>query len=133
MTMTPPHDSIEAALLDVIDAGGGMKPVAGLLWPEKTPDAAHRLLLACMNRQRPERLAPDQLLQLLRLGREKSCHAAMAYLAGRAGYRVMPISSQQVRADFQARFIQAVEELNQVARHMSRVDDWPETQLRAVA
>jgi hypothetical protein len=67
------------ALREVIATCGGAKQVAGKLWPEKTPDAAHRLLLDCLNETRPERLDPDRLRLVLRIGRQAGCHAALTY------------------------------------------------------
>jgi hypothetical protein len=74
------------ALREVIATCGGAKQVAGKLWPEKTPDAAHRLLLDCLNETRPERLDPDRLRMVLRIGRQAGCHAAVNWLLRDLGY-----------------------------------------------
>lgn len=80
------YESINDALDACVKACGGAKVVGGKLWPEKTPDAAHRLLLACLNESRDEKLGPDQVMFILKLGRERGFHAAMAFLNGEAGY-----------------------------------------------
>ena len=80
------HDSWADALREVIAACGGAKQVAGKLWPEKTPDAAHRLLLDCLNETRPERLDPDRLRMVLRIGRDRGCHAGVNWLMRDLGY-----------------------------------------------
>lgn len=80
------HESWADALREVIATCGGAKQVAAKLWPEKTPDAAHRLLLDCLNETRPERLDPDRLRLVLRIGRDRNCHAAVNWLMRDLGY-----------------------------------------------
>lgn len=109
------HDSIEDALRDVIQAAGGPKVVACLLWPDKTPDAAHRLLLACLNEERPERFNPGHLFLLLRIGREKGCHAGMSYLASECGYQPpIPMEPEDEKARLQREYIDAVNRLERI-------------------
>jgi hypothetical protein len=116
------HDSLEEALREVIQAAGGAKVVACLLWPDKTPDAAHRLLLACMNEDRPERFNPGHLFVLLRLGREKGCHAAMQYLNAECGYQApVPIEPEDERARLQRDYIDAVSRLERLQVNLSKV------------
>lgn len=79
-------ESFNDALKACITACGGSKQVGPLLWPEKTPDAAQRLLLDCFNDDRPARLAPDQVLFVLRLARSKGCHAGLDYICTDLGY-----------------------------------------------
>lgn len=80
------HETWVDAIREVIATCGGAKQVAAKLWSEKTPDAAHRLLLDCLNETRPERLDPDRLKMILKLGRDANCHAAMNWLLRDVGY-----------------------------------------------
>lgn len=80
------HESWIDSIREVIAACGGAKQVAARLWPEKSPDAAHRLLLDCLNETRPERLDPDRLRMILRMGRDAGCHAAINWLMRDLGY-----------------------------------------------
>jgi hypothetical protein len=80
------HETWADALREVIATCGGAKQVAGRLWPEKSPDAAHRLLLDCLNETRPERLDPDRLRMILKMGREAGCHAGVIWLMRDVGY-----------------------------------------------
>lgn len=80
------HESWADALREVIATCGGAKQVAAKRWPEKTPDAAHRLLLDCLNETRPERLDPDRLRLVLRIGRDRNCHAGVNWLMRDLGY-----------------------------------------------
>lgn len=115
------HDCIEDALREVVQACGGSKVVACKLWPEKTPDAAHRLLLACLNEDRPERLSPEHLILLLRMGRERGCHSAMAYVAGVCGYSAQPIEPEDERAALQRAFNESVRQQAELVARMERL------------
>ncbi|CAG4887859.1 hypothetical protein [Paraburkholderia saeva] len=90
------YESINDALDATVKACGGAKVVASKMWPDKTPDAAHRLLLACLNEDRVEKLGPDQVMFLLRLGRERGFHGAIQFISGDAGYdSPRPIDSEK--------------------------------------
>lgn len=91
------YDSINDALRTVIQSLGGNKVVGCKLWPEKAPDAAARSLADCLNEHKPEKLAPEQVLLLLRMGHEVGCHAGMFYLAQECGYEVKPITPSEER------------------------------------
>jgi hypothetical protein len=87
------------ALREVIATCGGAKQVAGKLWPEKTPDAAHRLLLDCLNETRPERLDPG-------------CHAALTWLLRDLGYEdAKPIEPADERDQLMRDYIAATKAL----------------------
>lgn len=79
-------ESINEALIACVKACGGSKVVGHKLWPEKTVDAAQRHLLACLNDDKPERLSPEQLTLLMRMGHEKGFHGVMEFFATDIGY-----------------------------------------------
>jgi hypothetical protein len=79
-------ENLNAALVQCVVACGGSKQVAPMLWPEKTPDSAQRLLLDCLNDDRPAHLTPDHVLLILRLARGKGFHGGINYLAESLGY-----------------------------------------------
>lgn len=117
------HETWADALREVIASCGGAKQVASKLWPEKTPDAAHRLLLDCLNETRPERLDPDRLRMLLRLGRDAGCHAGVNWLLRDIGYedsRVVEPSDQ--RDALMRDYIAATKALQGIA---SRLESMP--------
>jgi hypothetical protein len=115
------YESFNDALSAVIQSCGGAKPVACKMWPEKTPDAAHRLLLACLNESRVERLTPDQVLFLLRLGREVGSHAAINYISRESGYAdPQPIEPDDEKARLQREFIDAQKNMSQLAMRMEK-------------
>jgi len=85
------------ALKQVIHALGGNKVVAVKLWGDKAPDAAARHLADCLNEHKPEKLSPEQVIKILRMGHEIGCHAGMVYIAQEAGYEVKPITPSEER------------------------------------
>jgi hypothetical protein len=82
----PEFETINEANIACVKCCGGSKVVGSKLWPEKTVEAAQRHLLACLNEDKPERLSPDQLVYLMRLGREVGCHDIMRYMTEALGY-----------------------------------------------
>lgn len=115
------YEDIDDALSEVIRACGGAKVVSSKLWPEKTPDAAHRLLLACLNEHRPERLSPEHVLLLLKMGRACGCHAGMNFIARDTGYDdPKPVEPEDERARLQREFIEAQKAMQMLAGRMER-------------
>lgn len=79
------EDELDAAR-DAVKHLGGAKKVGPMIWPDKTPDGAARYLLDCLNGQRAERLAPSQLMMLMRLSREVGFHGLTAFIMRETGY-----------------------------------------------
>lgn len=116
------HESITDAIKDTINACGGSKQVAAKLWPEKAPDAAHRLLLSCLNDDRPERLSPEQLMFVLRMGRERGVHVGITYILRELGYEdPKPVEPQDELAELQRAYIEAVQNQARMAARMERL------------
>jgi hypothetical protein len=80
------HDSIHDAVGAVVNALGGKKKIAPLLWPHLKPETAYTRLAHCLSEEFPEKLAPEEVLFLARKGREAGCHAILAYMALECGY-----------------------------------------------
>lgn len=110
------HESLNDSLREVIGVCGGLKQVAARLWPEKSPDAAHRILLDCLNETRPERLDPDRLRMVLRLGRDAGCHAAIDWLLRDLGYAdSKALDPQDEQAELMRDYIAATKALQSIA------------------
>ncbi len=125
-------ESINDALIACAKACGGSKQVGALLWPEKTPDAAQRSLLDCLNEDRPAKLSPEQVMFLLRLARSKGCHDGMEFVAADAGYAApQPIEPRDEMAELQRAFIESVNLQAKLAERMERAAG--RVNLRAVA
>lgn len=116
------YESLNDALDAVVKACGGAKAVACKMWPEKTPDAAHRLLLACLNEGRVEKLSPEHVLFLLRMGRERGSHAAINFLCRESGYAdPQPIDADDEKLRLQREFIEAQKAMQSLATRMEKI------------
>lgn len=82
----PFFDAPEDALRAAVQAMGGAKQVGARIWPDKTPDAAGRLLLDCLNSARAEKLEIGQIMMILRESAALGHHEAMQWIAGQIGY-----------------------------------------------
>lgn len=119
-------ESITDALREVVRSCGGPKIVGCQLWPEKTPDAAARTLSDCLNDARPEKLSPDQVLLLARMGRGRGCHAVLAFIAAECGYAPpTPIEPEDERAQLHREYIEATKALVHLAARIDRVESAP--------
>lgn len=87
----PFFDCPEDALKSAIQSLGGAKKVGALIWPDKTMDAASRLLLDCVNPSRPEKLDIGQNMMIFKMARDAGFHAAFNWFANDCGYCAKPI------------------------------------------
>ena len=129
-------DSFNDALMAVVKAMGGSKVVGAMLWPEKATDAAQRLLLDCLNDDRPAHLTPEHVLLILRLARQRGHHDAVAWLLANLGYAApQPIEPRDEVADLQRQFIEASRAMQQLAGRIERLQapSIGEPYVRAVA
>lgn len=116
------HETLQDALNDVVKVMGGPKQVGALLWPEKAADDAGRLLRHCLDTDRNEKLSLEQLLLLLRMGREKGVHAAMTFLARESGYQdPIALEPEDERAKLMRDFVEAQKHMARMAKQMERV------------
>lgn len=80
------YEDIYDALRAAIQALGGAKQVAGRLWGGKPIGEAHRDLLDALNRDRPRKLDPDEVLKILSWAREIGFHSAKHFIDATTGY-----------------------------------------------
>jgi hypothetical protein len=125
------NESLNDALIECVKACGGSKQVAHKLWPEKTMEAAQRHLLNCLNEDKAERLAPDQVLFLLKMAREKGHHGGVHFITAYLGYtQPSPVEPHDEIAELQRQFIEATKGLSKMAE---RIQDLQRPNVRAVA
>lgn len=74
------HETLEDALKDVVVALGGPKKVGSQLWPALPIEDAARKLNHCLDRDKPNKLSPDELLWLLRAGVEAGCLTPLTFI-----------------------------------------------------
>ena len=87
-------ESFTDALNDCVRAIGGSKKVGRAIWPYKDEFSAQRHLLNCLNPDRAEKLHLDELLMLMKMARDRGCHAGMQYLAETLGYSLMSANAE---------------------------------------
>lgn len=112
-------ESFNYALIECVKAAGGSKKVGPLLFPEKTIDLAQRLLLACLNDDRPEKLSPDQALFIMRLAKDNGCHVGIEYVCHSLSYsQPTPIEPKDETAQLQKEFIEASKMMSKIAERI---------------
>lgn len=122
-------ETINDALIECVKALGGSKSAGVALWPAKGVEAAQRHLLACLNPDRAEKLGPDEVLHVLRLARERGCHAGMQYLAAALSYaEPMPVEPRDEADELRRQVLAMGHELQ---RALSRLDQLERPGLRA--
>jgi hypothetical protein len=115
------HEDITDVAHSLVAALGGAKIVGPRLFPKKTPEAAARILLDCLNPNRDHDIGAEGLVTLLRWAREQGVHLGFAWLCEELSYASpQPIEPEDVRAELQQRFLTGVEELKQLAKRLER-------------
>jgi len=125
------HESVSDALRECVGACGGLKAVGAVLWPEKGADVAGRLLADCLNDTKREKLSPEQVMLILRLSRQRGCHAGMHFMARELGYAdPQPIEPEDERAKLEREFVEAARAMQRMA---DRIETLTRPAVRAVA
>lgn len=132
MQMSLMHESMSDALREAVQAIGGIKKVGCMLWPEMTPDHASSRLRDCLNPDRREKLSPEQVEMIGRMGRQVGCHAVAAWLMRSMGYAdPVPVEPEDEIARMQREFVEATKALGQLAARIESVQTAATTRLRA--
>lgn len=112
------HEDIYDALKDIVRALGGTKKVGPMLWPSKGA-AGGDYLRDCLNAKRRETLDCEEMLTLLKWGREIGCHSAMHYLADATGYkRPEPSQPEDEASELMRRHIESVRYLRHLTERL---------------
>lgn len=92
----PFYECVEAALTACVQALGGAKLVGSMLWvSDKSVDQAHKLLLDCLNPDRPEKLSYSQVIYIFRLAKQAGFHAGFDWYANECEYECQPITKAE--------------------------------------
>lgn len=83
-----PEDALRAA----VQVLGGAKQVGAAIWPDKTPDAAGRLVQDCLNPARAEKFDVTQVMFIFKKAKEAGQHGPFAWFAGELGYDARPVT-----------------------------------------
>ena len=117
-------DDLNHALRDLIAALGGAKRVGSNLWPEKTLSAATSYLANCTDANRPEKLSLDQIMWLLKKGRQQDCHVAINYICAAAGYAPPQTREpEDEKAQLMREYVAAEKEQAERARRIQSLDN----------
>lgn len=114
-------ESVNDALQATVTALGGFKKVGPLLRPELPIEQAAGWLRDCLNPGRREKLAPEQVMLILRQARAAGYHAAMHFIAFDTGYKAAPVDPKTQLEQLQERFVEAVQTLQGIQASMERV------------
>lgn len=115
-------NSINSMLIECVKAAGGSKQVGPLLWPEKPVADAQKLLLACLNEDRPEKLSPDQAFLIEKLAKDAGSHAAIEYRCQAMSYSIpTPIEPEDEKAKLMRDFISAQKSLAELANKLGSI------------
>jgi len=113
------HDDIFSALRGLVSACGGSKVIGPQIWPGKGEKSA-AWLDDCLNIDRAAKLDPQELILLLKLGRDRGFHSAKHFLDDETHYeRSAPIDPEDQRAKLQREYIEAVSRLEQLTRALN--------------
>lgn len=116
----PDITTLNDALIELVKTLGGSKVVGVKLWPAKGIEAAQRHLLACLNSERSEKLALEEVVHIMRLGREAGQHSALVWLCQELGYAIpAPVSRADEIDRLQRDFIAATQSLTVMAARIS--------------
>lgn len=111
------HETFEDALTDLVSALGGPKRVGSALWPVLPVEDAARKLAHCLDRNKSNKLSPDELLVILTMGREAHCHLAVTFLNRATGYAdPVPVDPESEVQRLQREFIAAVGSCQKIAK-----------------
>ncbi len=81
-----------------------------------------RLLADCLNEHRAERLSPDHVLMLARMGKDHGCHAILHYQCQELGYTVpTPVEPRDEAAELQRQYIEATRALLKMSERIERL------------
>ncbi|MGL4651264.1 MAG: hypothetical protein ACRC1H_17800 [Caldilineaceae bacterium] len=110
-------------LIECVKAAGGSKVVGPALWPEKPLESAQRLLLDCLNDDRPQRLTPEQVLLVARLARERGCHAYAQHVAQALSYAApVPVQPQDEADDLRRQVLAMGQTLQAALARIEQLD-----------
>ena len=88
----------------------------------ESPDAAQRLLLSCLNEDRPERLSPEHLMLILRMAREKGCHIGVTYIMRELGYAdPQPIDPKDELTDLLRQYLEQKKGSDRLEQRIERL------------
>lgn len=112
-------DDIYGALRGFVSFAGGSKVVGPLVFPAKGEKAA-AWLDDCLNPERPAKLAPEELVHMVKLARERGFHGLMCFIGDEADYEVKPKEPKDELASLYSQFVESVGEVKKLSERIER-------------
>lgn len=109
------HDTIFDALGAAVQAAGGVKRVAGKLWPALDSSSATARLRGCLNPEHAQKLCPEEFVMIGELAREAGECSIGAFLARAWGCEFKLLAPQEAKKRAKrARRLALLEELKRM-------------------
>lgn len=89
------HDTLDDATGAAVQAAGGIKKVAGKLWPALDSEGAAAKLRACLNPEHAQKLSLAEWLLIGKLSREAGNNDLMEFLGRELTNEVKPLTSNE--------------------------------------
>lgn len=105
------YEDFYDVLKAMVQSAGGTKAVAARLWPHKPIAEAQRELLDALNRERPRKLDPEEVIAILKFAREAGFHAGKHWLDNEVGYQPTMPTDPKIERD------RLADELSRAADH----------------
>lgn len=123
-------EDLQTALMDVVRAVGGPKKTGALMRPELPADESGKWVTDCLNKAKREKLSLEQILFLLKMGRQHGCHTAINFIAAETGYsNPSPVDPEDESAALQRMFMESVKAQEQIVKRLEKL----QPALRSVA
>jgi len=120
------YEDIYDAMRHAVQRLGGAKRVGSQIWPDKSADKAGEYLLACLNRDRAEKLSVEQFLWLRREARRIGCHTIAAFENQDGGYAPpQPIEPADEAAELMRLFVESVKKQEQISNRLALLTQQP--------
>lgn len=91
------HETAADAIGTAIQALGGAKKVAGMLWPSMKTETAYTRLRHCLSDEFPEKLEINEIRLIARHAKAIGEHSIMNFLAADLGYEIKPLSPVEAK------------------------------------
>lgn len=115
------YDNEYDALRATIDLIGGPKRIACALWPTKSMADARRYLLHCLDPERAEKLALEEIFAIWEMARAANVHVITEYAAQRLRYEFKAITPEEELNSVQREYVDAVKTLEKITDRMARL------------
>lgn len=120
------HDDVNEVVRSLVAALGGAKVIGPRLFPQKSPDAAARYLLDCLNPNRDHDIGTEGFVTLLKWAREAGIHLGMHWLCDELHYaRPQTIEPEDHAAEILRRVDFARDELKVLLTQLERLPRAP--------